>query len=226
MAMFLKQSTAADVAIGPFLDATDGVTAEAALTITQPDVRLSKNGAAFAQKSAAQTLSHMENGYYSCNLSTTDTGTLGLLKLHVAESGAVPVWHDFIVLAANVYDSLVGGGDTLDVQVTGIGAGAITAAAIATDAIDNDALAANAVTEIQSGLATVAGVLTTAMTEAYAADGAAPTLAQAIFLIMQRLTEFSITGTTLTVKKLDGSTTAATITHNDADAPTSATRTA
>lgn len=36
--------------------------------------------------------------------------------------------------------------------------GAITAAVIATDAIDNDAIAANAVTEIQSGLATAASI--------------------------------------------------------------------
>lgn len=38
------------------------------------------------------------------------------------------------------------------------GAGAITATVIATDAIDNDAIAANAVTEIQSGLATAASI--------------------------------------------------------------------
>lgn len=69
-------------------------------------------------------------------------------------------------------------------------------------------------------------VLTTAMTESYAADGAAPTLAQAIFLCQQRLTEFSISGTAITVKKLDGSTAAATLTMNDASTPTSSTRTA
>lgn len=67
-------------------------------------------------------------------------------------------------------------------------------------------------------------ILTTALTEAYAADGAAPTLTQAIMLILQRLTEFSIAGTTITVKKLDGSTTAATLTINDATNPTSSTR--
>src|SRR5690606_21763772 len=116
----LKQSTAVDVAVGPFVDAEDGVTAETDLTITQPDIRLSKNGAAFAQKSAAQPASHMENGYYSVNLSTTDTGTLGRLRLHVNESGALPVWIDFMVLPANVYDSLVAGSDSLQVDTTQI----------------------------------------------------------------------------------------------------------
>ena len=67
-------------------------------------------------------------------------------------------------------------------------------------------------------------MLTTAMTESYNADGAAPTLAQAMFLCMQRLTEFAISGTTVTVKKLDGSTTAYTLTLDDATSPTSSTR--
>lgn len=71
----------------------------------------------------------------------------------------------------------------------------------------------------------VTAVLTTAMTEAYAADGSPPTLAQALFLIQQALTEFTISGTTLTVKKLDGSTTAATMTLNSATLPTGTTRT-
>ncbi len=70
----------------------------------------------------------------------------------------------------------------------------------------------------------VSDILTTQMTEAYSADGSAPTLAQALFLIQQSLGDFSISGTTLTVKKVDGSTTAATFTLNDATAPTSLTR--
>lgn len=62
------------------------------------------------------------------------------------------------------------------------------------------------------------------LTEAYAADGAAPTVAQALLQIQQMLTEFSISSTTLTVKKLDGTTTAFTLTLNDASAPTAITR--
>jgi hypothetical protein len=69
-----------------------------------------------------------------------------------------------------------------------------------------------------------AAVLTTAITESYAADNVAPTLAQAIMLIQQSLHEFAISSTTRTVKKLDGSTTAATFTLDSATAPTSTTR--
>ena len=116
MARFLKQSTAVDVAVGPFLDETDGKTPETGLTITQPDILLKKNGAAWAQKSAAQTLSHESNGWYEANLSTTDTDTLGVLMLAVTEAGALPVWHEFMVVTANIYDSLFST-DVLDVSV-------------------------------------------------------------------------------------------------------------
>jgi hypothetical protein len=67
-------------------------------------------------------------------------------------------------------------------------------------------------------------VLTTQMTESYSTDGAAPTLTQSVMLTQQMLYESSVAGTTLTVKKVDGSTTAATATLNDSAAPTSITR--
>lgn len=150
---WLRQSTAETVVLGPFVDDTDGKTAETALTISQADIRLSKNGGAFAQTNNAAGATHMENGYYSVPLNTTDTNTLGRLRVAVSESGALPVWRDFMVLPQQVWDSFFGA-DRLQVHVDEMTAGIITAAVIATDAIDNDALAANAITEIQSGLAT------------------------------------------------------------------------
>lgn len=63
-----------------------------------------------------------------------------------------------------------------------------------------------------------------AMTEDYAADGAAGTLNQLLYMILQSLHEFAISGTTRTVKKLDGSTTAMTFTLDDATNPSSTTR--
>jgi hypothetical protein len=105
MARWLRQSTSVEVPIGPFVDQTDGFTAETALTITQPDIRLKKNGAAWAQKNAAQTLTHEENGYYEVTLNATDTDTLGMLRLAVNEAGALPIFEDFLVVPANVWDS-------------------------------------------------------------------------------------------------------------------------
>ena len=72
----------------------------------------------------------------------------------------------------------------------------------------------------------IATVLTTQMTESYAADGVAPTLAQATFLTQQVLTQFAITGTSFRINKLDGTTQAAILTLNDASNPTAADRTA
>lgn len=67
-------------------------------------------------------------------------------------------------------------------------------------------------------------IWTRALTEAYAADGATFTGAQALYMIYALLAEASASGTTLTIKKLDGSTTAMTFTLNDASTPTSITR--
>ena len=102
----LKQSTSATLQIGPFLDDADGKTAEAALTISQADVRLTKNGANIAQKNEATSCTYDEVGMYSCPIDATDTNTLGSLQLIVVEAGALPVWHDYMVVTANVYDTL------------------------------------------------------------------------------------------------------------------------
>lgn len=65
---------------------------------------------------------------------------------------------------------------------------------------------------------------TTAQTESYASDGAAATPAQLLYMINCAVSEFSVSSTTITGKKLDGSTTAMTWTINDAASPTSRTR--
>ena len=67
-------------------------------------------------------------------------------------------------------------------------------------------------------------ILQRQITEGYNTDGTAPTLEQAIMGIFQCLTEFSISGTTITVKQLDGSTSAMTFTLDSATDPTSRTR--
>src|SRR5574341_1854912 len=105
MACWLKQSTAVDIGIGPFVDSTDGVTAETGLTLSQADFRLKKNNGAWAQKNESTTAPHEANGWYECSLDATDTNTLGILIVAVNESGALPVWREFLVVPANVYDS-------------------------------------------------------------------------------------------------------------------------
>lgn len=116
MTTWLRQSTSVDVGIGPFVDSIDGFTPKTALTITQPDIRLKKNGGAWAQKNAAQTLTHEENGWYEVTLDTTDTNTLGILIVAIAESGALPVWKEYMVVPANAYDAMISGTEWLTVD--------------------------------------------------------------------------------------------------------------
>ena len=67
-------------------------------------------------------------------------------------------------------------------------------------------------------------LLTTQMTESYAANGVAPTLAQAQFAVHQFMMQHGISGTAWTVRKLDNTTTAFVVTLDDATSPTDAKR--
>jgi hypothetical protein len=124
MAQWIKQSTASTVKLGPFLDDTDGKTPETGLTISQADIRLSKNGGAFAQSNNTAGATHNENGYYDVPLNTTDANTLGTLRVAVSKSGALPVWQDFMVVPANVWDSMFGSA-VLNVNVSTMSSAAV-----------------------------------------------------------------------------------------------------
>jgi hypothetical protein len=104
--MFLKQSTNPQyVVIGPFLDEDDGKTAETGLTISNTDIRLSKNGGNIAAKNTGGA-THDELGFYQITLNATDTDTVGELLIAVHESGALPVFKYCYVLEEAIYDSL------------------------------------------------------------------------------------------------------------------------
>ena len=111
MQRFLRQSTAVDVLIGPFIDDTDFKTPETALTITNSDTQLSKNGQALANRSDVTSCAHDASGFYNCELDATDTNTVGQLRITVNESGALPMWEDFFVMQAAAYDRLVSSTD-------------------------------------------------------------------------------------------------------------------
>jgi hypothetical protein len=233
---FLKQSTAATLKLGPFLDETDGKTAETGLTISQADVRLSKNGGNMAQKNESTSCTHDEIGFYDCPLDATDTNTLGRLLVAVHEAGALPVWAEFTVLPANVYDSLIGGSDYLQadaVQVEGADATdqinaacdtAISDAALATAAnlatVDTvvDAILADTGTDgvvVAAGSKTGYALTTTEHTNITDAllkrDWTAVTgeAARSVLNALRVLrNRVAISGTTLTVYKEDDSTSA------------------
>lgn len=111
--------------------------------------------------------------------------------------------------------------DTADMQPKLGTPAADLAADVAAVKVDTAAVLVDTGTTIP---ATLTALLTTAMTEAYPTDGATMSVAEALYLIAQSIGEFAVSGTTITVKKIDGSTSAATYTLNDGTNPTSRTR--
>jgi len=129
--IFLKQSTSVVVQFGPFVDKTDGVSLEVGLATAMDNattgIRLSKNGAVYADRGDATAPAYDAMGSYRITLSATDTNTLGALRMTFEEAATcLPHWADFMVMPANAWDSLFGA-DALDVNVAQwLGAAAAT----------------------------------------------------------------------------------------------------
>jgi hypothetical protein len=130
MTIYLKQSTAGqEVTLGYLLDSTDGNTEETGLTIANTDIKLHKTGATTLANKNSGGATHISNGIYYAVLDATDTNTLGSLVIYCHPTGALATKVDCVVLAANVYDSLIGGEDLLDVSTTQLAGQTVTAAA-------------------------------------------------------------------------------------------------
>lgn len=67
-------------------------------------------------------------------------------------------------------------------------------------------------------------ILDDALTDSVPADGALPTVRQALYMLTQFMFERSVSGTTVTVNKVDGTTALMTFTLNDGTSPTAITR--
>lgn len=116
----LKQSTATYISFGPFLDVTDGITPETGLAGTMT-VYLSKAGGAYAARNSATAIAHDRKGHYRVHLDATDTNTLGVLTVNVAnEATHLDVTKEYMVMPANAYDSMYGS-DKLTVDVVEVG---------------------------------------------------------------------------------------------------------
>ena len=108
MTQVLRQSTAATVVLGPFVDFTDGATTEEVLTVSAAEVILLVNGIAAGAKSDSDALTHLNGGMYSCELNTTDTATVGKLDIIVNDTAndARPISRGFQVVEEAIYDAL------------------------------------------------------------------------------------------------------------------------
>jgi hypothetical protein len=349
---YLRTNTATRITVGPFLDKTDGITPEVALTATNehltliiddggvPTLVLDANATASGGNNDMVHVANDDAGYYDLELTAAQTNYLGRGKLSINYvTDHCPVFHELVILPAQVYDSLILGSDLLDVNGSQLGGtnqtgrdvgasvllssgtgtgqldftsgvvkanlvqilataltettGQIAAAfkqffnvasptgtmkaITAVDTVTNltnaptagdltatmktsvttaasaatPALSAGGVTAVQSGLATSAELakvpksdstvswnatalaaiqsecndaLIATVADSVPSDGTRPSVAQGILMLTRLLMEKSVSGTTVTIKKEDGSTTSMTFTLNDGTSPTSITR--
>lgn len=148
---YLRTNTATRVGIGPFLDKTDGVTPEVAITVTSCKLTMTVDDGgvptlvldtAPTASGGANDMVHItgdDAGMYDLELAAANVNYLGRAKVIIADAAThCPVWEDFMILPAMIYDSLVLGTDRLDANITHAadvawGSGAIVRAAFAAD---------------------------------------------------------------------------------------------
>jgi hypothetical protein len=131
---YLRQNTAVVISVGPFIDHADGLTPLDALTETDVDGVISyddDDGSVGAHFSFTCSASLGDNdlvavghgGRWLLELTQAQTNYTGRMTLDLYDPAQTcPVFHEFTVLAANVYDSLFTGAgptaDLLDVNTT------------------------------------------------------------------------------------------------------------
>ena len=138
----LKQSTSVKVPVGAMVDATDGATLETAIAWATGEATLIKHDSATIVNIGTNTWSaHLGGGLYNVTLTASDTDTLGLLTIVAHDTAARPVRHDYMVVPANVYDSLIGGSDLLNVNVDKFNENASSGLLTGTDKLRADSVA-------------------------------------------------------------------------------------
>lgn len=140
---YLRQNTNQRVTVGPFLDVTDAKTPEVALTATNEHLTFVVDDAGVPTlvidttatgSGGSNDLVHITNdnaGLYDLELTTTQTNYVGRAMLGINYvTDHLPVWHEFMIMPANVYDSLFGT-DLLDVSMTQVNGNATSASNLA-----------------------------------------------------------------------------------------------
>ena len=177
---FLRQNTAVRITVGPFFDKTDGVTPETSLTVTNCKLTLMVDDddgtAANLIIDAAATASggnndmvHVTNddaGFYDLELTAAQTNYVGRAMLAITDAANhCPVFHEFMIVPTNVYDSLFG---TDKLQVDSVEISSDSGAA------DNLEAACDGNTYNVGGVAVVAASVTAAVALAASQPNYAP----------------------------------------------------
>lgn len=128
---FLRTNTACRITVGPFFDKTDGVTPETALTVTSckltlvvddsnvPTLVLDASATASGGNNDMVHVTGDDAGFYDLELTAANLNYLGRALLAITDAAThCPVFHEFMLLPAMVYDSMVLGTDVLQADVT------------------------------------------------------------------------------------------------------------
>lgn len=136
---FLRKNTAVIVTVGPFYDKTDGVTIETALTITNERITLTADtddgsaptnildnitGATSGTANDLNYITGNDAGLMQLELAAADVNRLGRMFLSITDAANhVPVFHEFMVVNAALYDAFfaTSGGAIPNVAAAGVG---------------------------------------------------------------------------------------------------------
>ena len=129
---YLRKNTAVIISVGPFLDKTDGVSLETALTITNERITFiieyddgsaptlvldNVTGATSGTSNDLNYISNNDAGMMQLELSSANTNSVGRARLIITDAANhCPVFHEYTILPAEVYDSLMLGTDRLAVD--------------------------------------------------------------------------------------------------------------
>jgi len=199
----VQQSTTTQPLVFFMADSSDHVTGKTGLS---PTVTISKNGAAFA--SPAGAVSEIGSGWYKVAGNATDNATLGPLALYATSAGADPTKDMFSVVAFNPQDAAALGMSRIDAAIS-------SRMATFTVPTNFGSLSISSGGVVQADVAAVA-------TSTTGATNLKGYLIGTHFMPVDAFKPvFSVSGTTLTVKEPDGTTTAytKTLTTNAAAVP-------
>ncbi len=125
----LRTNTAVRVSVGPFLDKTDGVTPETAITVTSCKLTMVVDDAnvptlildtAPTASGGSNDMVHItgdDAGWYDLELAAANVNYLGRAVLSITDAAThCPVWHEFMIVPTMVYDSIVLGTEWLSVD--------------------------------------------------------------------------------------------------------------
>jgi len=129
---FLREDTDATLMVGPFLDKTDGVTAETTVKLSAASAHgISRHDSTdFYTIPDTRAFTHRSEGMYTISLSAADVSASGRGMIFFSKASQyLPVWHEVMIVPANVFDSLFST-DKLQVDIAQCGGSTVAASAI------------------------------------------------------------------------------------------------